>query len=143
MKSIRDFLKERFEDVSVVLQNVPETPTKKQFVIQFQNNASERETSFTVRTQREFRVIYFDEQAPNVFERMDKLNRLFLYGRLIIPITDSLRYIRVATFSFGEIFKTEQDENIEACIGVLTTEIREARDYKQYEKIMEVYSRFN
>lgn len=140
MESIKEFITEEFDDVNVILQNVPKQPQPNTFVLQFQNDNRERETSYHLRLNREYRVIYFDDRADKILERMNYVSKLFLYGRLVIPIKDSLRYIRVENFGYSEIFKTESDE-VEACIGTLQTELREAKDLKTYEKIMEVYVR--
>lgn len=141
MTSIKDFIAEKYPDVSIVLQNVPEQPVPSTLVIRFQNDNREVETGFGVVAKREYQLIYFGERAPDVLTVMDGLSRKFLYGRTVIPIKDSLRYIRVAGFSFGQIFKTEQ-ANIDASIGVLQTEVREARDQETYDKIMKVYARY-
>ena len=148
MVSIADFIGELYEENTVLLQNVPENPQSGTFLIQFQNDNRERISALAISGNREYRVIYFGDQAPDVLKKMDGLSRLFLYGRRVIPIKDeeneegSLRYIRVMDFSFGEIFKTVQNEDVEACIGVLQTQTKEARDVETYEKIMEVYTRF-
>ncbi len=141
MASVKDFIAEKYPDVNTILQNVPEQPTSNTLVIRFQRDNREIETSFGVVAEREYQIIYFGERAPDVLTVMDGLSRKFLYGRTVIPIKNSLRYIRVAGFNFGQIFKTEQD-NIEACIGVLQTEVREARDQQTYDKIMKVYARY-
>ncbi len=141
MTSIKGFITEKYPDVSVVLQNVPEQPVPSTLVIRFQNDNREVETGFGVVAEREYQLIYFGERAPDVLTTMDGLSRKFLYGRTVIPIKNSMRYIRVAGFNFGQIFKTEQD-NIEACIGVLQTEVREARDQETYDKIMKIYARY-
>ena len=141
MASVKDFIAEKYPDVNTILQNVPEQPTSNTLVIRFQRDNREIETSFGVVAEREYQIIYFGERAPDVLTVMDGLSRKFLYGRTVIPIKNSLRYIRVAGFNFGQIFKTEQD-NIEACIGVLQTEVREARDQQTYDKIMRVYARY-
>ncbi len=141
MASVKDFIAEKYPDVNTILQNVPEQPTSNTLVIRFQRDNREIETSFGVVAEREYQIIYFGERAPDVLTVMDGLSRKFLYGRTVIPIKNSLRYIRVAGFNFGQIFKTEQD-NIEACIGVLQTEVREARDQQTSDKIMKVYARY-
>ena len=141
MASVKDFIAEKYPDVNTILQNVPEQPTSNTLVIRFQRDNREIETSFGVVAEREYQIIYFGERAPDVLTVMDGLSRKFLYGRTVIPIKNSLRYIRVAGFNFGQIFKTEQD-TIEACIGVLQTEVREARDQQTYDKIMKVYARY-
>jgi hypothetical protein len=139
--SIKDFISEKFPDVGIVLQNVPEQPVPSTLVIRFQRDNREIETGFGVVANREYQLIYFGERAPDVLTKMDGLSRKFLYGRTVIPIKNSPRYIRVVGFNFGQIFKTEQN-NIEACIGVLQTEVREARDQQTYDKIMNVYARY-
>ena len=141
MASIKDFIADKFPDVNIILQNVPEQPIPSTLVIRFQRDNREVETGFGIIANREYQLIYFGERAPDVLTKMDGLSRKFLYGRTVIPIKDSLRYIRVVGFNFGQIFKTEQN-NIEACIGVLQTEVREARDQQTYDKIMNVYARY-
>lgn len=157
MASIKDFIADKFPDVDIILQNVPEQPVPSTLVIRFQRDNREVETGFGVVANREYQLIYFGERAPDVLTKMDGLSRKFLYGRTVIPIYNTvltgysfdtariidrtLRYIRVDGFGFDQIFKTGQD-NIEGCIGVLQVEVREARDLQTYDKIMNVYARY-
>lgn len=142
MVSIGDFIKEKFPGVHIYFQNIPKNPTPNTFVVRFQNDSRSLETGFGIIAQREYQLICFEERAPDILTKMDGLSRKLLYKRTVIPIKDSLRYIRIAGFGFGQIFTTEQN-NIEACIGVLQTEVREARDQETFNKVMNVYARYN
>jgi hypothetical protein len=137
--SVADFIRATYPTSTVLQQNVPLTPNPNTFVVRFQNDEREVSSGGAIKANREYQIIYIDAKAPDILTKMDAISRKCLYGRLVIPIKGSLRYIRVNGFSFGQILDTEND--LEACIGVLQTEIREARDMEAYQKIMNVNAR--
>lgn len=141
MASIKNFISEKYPNTRIILQNVPAQPAPDTLVIRFQGDSRDAETPFHMLSEREYQIIYFNERAPDVLAKMDGLSRGFLYGRTVIPIRNSLRYIRIARFGFGQIFKTEHAD-LEACIGVLQTEVRETRDRETFDKIMKVYAKY-
>lgn len=138
MESIEQYVAPLFPAASVFLQYVPPQPTANSLSIRFQGNDTETETSYHMARHREFQIIYFGTSNINVLMKMDALDRK-LNNDLVIPIKDSLRYLRIESFSLSQPFKTEN--GIDAIIGVLAVTVREARDQQQYEKIMNVYTR--
>lgn len=138
--SIEDFVKSAFPSAATYKQDVPRKPAPNTFVIRFLSDSRELETTKTYRIDREYQVIYIGTDAPDVLTQMDSLSKA-LYQTKLIPLNDdSLRYIRVESFSISQPFR-EETADLYACIGVLSTEIREARDQATYDKIMHVYSR--
>jgi hypothetical protein len=89
--------------------------------------------------ERDYQVVYFGSDSADVLTKMDDFSRKVMNGQIVIPITGSLRYIRVEGFNFSQPFKTEG--GVDACLGVLQTQVREARDQATFDKIMHVYGR--
>jgi hypothetical protein len=137
--SVENFVKSVNPTALTFKQTPPKEPVPNTFVIRFQSESRESETALHWRTEREYQIIYFGADAADVLTKMDALSKA-LYQTLLIPIDGSLRYIRVESFSLSQPFLT--DNKLFACIGVLSTTIREARDQATYEKIMHVNTRF-
>ncbi|MGF9711625.1 hypothetical protein [Paenibacillus naphthalenovorans] len=137
--SVENFVKAKFPTAVTEKQTPPKKPVANTFVIRFQNDSRESETRFHYRTDREYQIVYFGADASDVLTKMDALSKA-LYQIQLIPINGSLRYIRIESFSFSQPFET--DNKLFACIGVLSTQVREARDQQVYEKIMHVYTRY-
>lgn len=136
--SIEDFVKAQFPTAHTEKQTVPLKPAPNTFVIRYLGESREVETAAHYRIDREYDVVYLGATAADVLTQMDALGRA-LYQTKLIPIKDSLRYIRVESFSTSQPFETEND--LFACIAVLQTEIREARDQAEYDLIQHVYAR--
>jgi hypothetical protein len=136
LNSIYDFLKTAYPTATIERQDVPELPVANSFVVRLQYNDTQTETRYSYRNDREFQLIYFGKSSVDVLTKVDELSRLFNNGKFVIPIRDSLRYIRVKGFSFTTPFKSASGVN--AVIAVIQTETREARDFEAYEKIMSV-----
>jgi hypothetical protein len=139
IESVEAFVKSVHAASTTYKQTVPRTQTANMFVIRFQGDSRELETAAHYRIDREYQIVYFGADETDVLAKMDALSKA-LYQRKLIGIKDSLRYIRVESFSFSQPFKTENA--LYACIGVLSTEVREARDQATYTKIMQVNARF-
>lgn len=138
IESIEQYVAPLFPAATVYLQHVPSQPTANSLSIRFQGVGTETETAYHMARHREFQIIYFGTSNINVLMKMDALDRK-LNNDLVIPIKDSLRYLRIESFSLSQPFKTEN--GVDAMIGVLAVTVREARDQAQYEKIMNVYTR--
>jgi len=121
-------------------KDVPEKPTKDNVVVRFLTTDTESETGHHYRVDRAYQIVAYGADAPSVLDKMSAVSRKVNDGKMAIPITDSLRFIRVNGFNFGAPFKTES--GVYACIGVLHTEVREARTQEQVEKIWHVYQRY-
>lgn len=128
-----------FSSATIYLQYVPAQPTANSLSIRLQSASTETETAYHMARQREYQFVYFGTSNVDVITKMDALDRK-LNNDLLIPIKDSLRYMRVESFSLSQPFKTEN--GVDAIIGVLSVTVREARDQQQYEKIMNVYARY-
>lgn len=141
LNSIYDMLKGAYPTAGIERQDVPEVPVANTFVVRLQNNDTQTETRATYRNDREYQLIFFGSSSVDVLTKVDELSRLFNNGKFAIPIRESLRYIRVKAFSFTTPFKSASGVN--AVIGVVQTETREARDFESYEKIMSVNTTVN
>lgn len=129
----------------VYLQRVPDQPKSNELSVLFQNASTQQETALTYVDVREWQIIYFGEPEsthpadPNALMAMERIKKhTFGAVRQAIPIDDgSLRYMRIQNngFTFGAPVKTEDGRW--ASLGVLRTEVRRARDYEVYQKIMD------
>jgi hypothetical protein len=138
IESIEQYVTSLFPAATIYLQYVPAQPTVNSLSIRFQGASTETETAYHMARHREYQLVYFGTSNVDVLTKMDVLDRK-LNNDLLIPIKDSLRYMRIESFSLSQPFVTES--GINAMIGVLAVTVREARDQQQYEKIMNVYAR--
>ncbi|WP_180229999.1 hypothetical protein [Bacillus sp. AFS073361] len=115
---------------------MPSSPKANTFVVRIQYTDSKTETRASFLNDREFQLIYFGTSSVDVLTKADELNRLFQNDRFVVPIRDSLRYIRVKGFSYGAAFKSAS--GVDSLIAIMQTETREARDFETYEKITSV-----
>ena len=119
---------------------VPTEPSASTVVVRMLTTDTESETGYHYRVDRSYQIVIYGADSPTVLERMDAVSRLLNDRTTLIPITGSLRYIRTDGFGYSAAFRTES--GLWACVGVLQTEVREARTQEQYEKIMHVYPRY-
>lgn len=138
--SVENFVKAKFPTAHTEKQTPPKQPTANTFVIRYLDGRLTSETAYHFRTDREYQIVYYGADAADVLTKMDALSTA-LYQVKLIPINGSLRYIRVETFAFSQPFQTDNDK-LFACIGVLSTQVREARDQIAYEKIQNVFARY-
>jgi hypothetical protein len=136
VNSVGAFVKALFPTVDVVKQTVPTAPKANTFVVRVLHDQRSTETLSSMLVERDYQIVYFGSDTIDVLTKMDDLSRKVMNGTIMIPITGSLRYIRVEGFNFSQPFKTEG--NVDACLGVLQTQVREARDQATFEKIMKV-----
>lgn len=137
--SVENFVKAKFPTALTEKQTPPKQPPPGLFVIRLQNDRRESETRLHFRTDRDYQIVYYAKTAPDVLAKMDALSTA-LYQTQLIPISGSLRYIRVESFTFSQPFLTQND--LYAGIGVLSTQVRQARDQQAYDKIQHVYARY-
>jgi hypothetical protein len=140
IESIEQYVAPLFPAATIYLQHVPAQPTANSLSIRFQSAGTETETAYHMARHREYQIVYFGASNIDVLTKMDVLDRK-LNNDLLIPIKDSSRYMRIESFSLSQPFVTES--GINAMIGVLAVTVREARDQEQYEKIMNVYARYD
>lgn len=138
LQSVVDFVKTMYPTAKIIKQNVPSTPAANTFVIRLLTSDTESETLYHMRRNRDYQVVYYGSNVEDVITKLDAVERKTM-NNLVIPITGSLRYIRVEGFSSSMPFKTES--GVDVALGVLQTTVREARDQKTYDKIMHVYAR--
>ncbi|MFE4202140.1 hypothetical protein [Aneurinibacillus aneurinilyticus] len=138
LQSVVDFVKTMYPKAKIIKQNVPSTPSANTFIVRLLTSDTESETLYHMRRNRDYQIVYYGTTVEDVLTKIDVLERKAM-NNLLIPITGSLRYIRVEGFSSSMPFKTES--GVDVAIGVLQTTIREARDQKTYDKIMHVYAR--
>ncbi|MEW9697945.1 hypothetical protein [Paenibacillus sp. SI8] len=138
IQSVELFVKSVHPTAIIEKQTAPLKPTANTFVIRFLSDSTESETRFHTRTDREYQFLCYGQSAQEVLAKMDMLRKA-LYQTLLIPIKDSLRYIRVESFSLSQPLKT--DNELFAMVGVLSTQIREARTQEQYDKMTQIHLR--
>jgi len=140
LASVASFVKTVLPAATQIKYEVPTQPTKDNVVVRALTSDFASETGYHYRVERTFQIVAYGADSPSTLDKMDAIARKVNDGKTMIPMKDSLRYIRCGSFSFGAPFKTES--GVYACIGVLHTEVREARTQEQYEKIMHVYPRY-
>ena len=116
-------------------QTPPLKPEPKTFVVRVIDDGRTTETRYHTRVDRTYQIVYYSDKVADVLTKMDALSFAFM-DALIVPVSGSTRNIRVGTFSYSEPFETEND--LFASIGVLTTEVREARTRPQWPLIGKV-----
>lgn len=139
LESVDSFVMSVHPDSQTYLQNLPESYGPNTFLIRFLGDSRETETLAHYRKDIEYDVVYIGSDAPDVLTKMDQLSGE-LYQRQLIPIKDSLRYLRIESFSISTPFLTDND--LVAAIGILSVSERKARDQATYDKIMNVHTRF-
>lgn len=138
-ESVGDFIKVALPSIALKYE-VPDKPAKNNIVVRLLSSDSESETRYHYRIDRDYQIVVYGVDAQDVLAKMDVIERKANDGTTLIPMKDSKRYIRIGSFSFSTAFKTEG--GLYARLGVLSTEVREARTQEQYDKIMHVYGRF-
>lgn len=139
LDSVVEYIREYSPDSIILKQNVPLKPKKDTFVIRFQNASVVEETAISYVDTREWAIVYIGgDQSNDVSDVLTKMNGIKrkVYGdiRRVIPIKNNLRYMRAKGFTFGQTVRMENGNH--AAVGILTTEVRKARDLETYEKIM-------
>lgn len=125
---------------SEIKKEVPANPTSDTVVVRMLKSETNSETRYHYRTDYTYQIVVYGSDSPSVLGKMDAISRKINDGKTVIPIEGTMRFIRAKSFSFSAAFKTES--KLAACIGVMPTEIREARTQEEYQKMMHVYHRF-
>ncbi|WP_188068977.1 hypothetical protein [Brevibacillus brevis] len=139
LESVGAFVKAVVSDAALKYE-VPSQATKDTLVVRIQTNDYESETRYHYRIDRTYQIITYGADSPLVTTKMDAIARKVNDKTTMIPIAGTLRYIRTDGFNFTQALRTES--GLWACVGVLQTEVREARTQEQYDKIMHVYPRY-
>lgn len=140
LESVGAFVKSVLPSATLKYE-VPTQPTKDTVVVRMLTTDTESETRYHYRVDRAYQVVIYGVDSPTVLERMEAVLRKVNDRTTLIPLAGTLRYIRTDGFSYGAAFRTES--GLFACVGVLQTEVREARTQEQYDKIMHVYPRYD
>lgn len=140
LTSVGSFVKSVLPPTTQLKYEVPTKPTKDSAVVRVLTVDTESETRYHYRIDRAYQVVVYGEDSPTVLDRMESVSRKVNDRTTLIPIAGTLQYIRTGGFGYGAAFRTES--GLWACVGVLQTEVREARTQEQYEKIMHVYPRY-
>mgnify|MGYP001164609927 FL=1 len=152
LESVANFVSKIFDDEPIMYyQHVPKQPEEGSISVIFQNATVEQETALTYVDIREWQIIVFGKKDteiaadPGVLRAMESIKKATIgAARQVIPLNDgSLRYMRIVNngFSYGMPVKTEDGRW--ASVGILQTEVRRARDFETYKKIMEAGVRIN
>lgn len=139
LASVASFVKTALPSSTQMKYEVPTQPTKDNVVVRMLTTDTESETRFHYRVDRTYQVVVYGADSPSVLDKMDAIMRKVNDGKTMIPINGSLRYIRVNAFNYSATFRTES--GLVACVGVMPTEVREARTQEQYDKIIHIYTR--
>ena len=138
--SVASFVQAFFPEVEVKYF-IPKEPKENTLVIRAPATDLATETRYSIRTERDYQLVYYTSDIGSALERMDVLSRKVMDGRAVIPINDgSMRYIRVGSFSYG--YPVETEGGLFAIIGVMPTETRQARTQETYEQIQKIATRF-
>lgn len=145
LESVAGFIGSIFDNPVIYFQRIPEQPSAGDFSVIFQNSTTEQETALSYVDVREWQIIAFGEKDvdapadPNVMAKMEAIKRATVGAvRQVIPLSDeSLRYMRIVNNGFSYSAPVKTEDGRWACVGVLQTEVRRARDYETYEKIMQ------
>lgn len=140
LDSVASFLTSLYPSATIKFA-IPKEPKADTFVVRAGVTDISTETRFHMRIERDYQIVYYGVDVGATLERMDHLSRQAMDGRLVIPMLDgSMRYIRVDSFSFSH--PTEAEGGLFAAIGVMPTELRQARTQEVFEKIQQISARF-
>lgn len=141
LDSVASFITQAFPS-SAIKYDIPNEPKANTFVIRTQSTDVQTESRMHVRIERTYQLIFYSDDVQTAFETMDRLSFLTMDGNALIPLNDdSLRYIRVESFSFGNPLETES--GLHVVIGVMPTQVRTARTQEIFAKIAEIGTRYN
>ncbi|MDH5159822.1 hypothetical protein [Heyndrickxia oleronia] len=135
--SIFTYVEDLFPGAKIRYQEVPPVLEPNMVTLRYASGDMTTETTFHYRLDRDYQFIYFDNTELKCLDKGDALARK-LNNALVIPIKGSKRYLRVGSFSLSQPFKTES--GVYAIIGMLSAELREARDQEHWDKIEHVYA---
>lgn len=142
LDSVASDLLIEFPDAAIKYE-IPKEPQMNTFIIRAQTNDFSTESRFTFRIERDYQIIFYSADPQIALEKMDQLARRCMKGETLIPLIDnSLRYIRINSFGYSLPQRTESGE-LFAVIGMMPSELRQARDQAAFAKIMSVSARIN
>jgi hypothetical protein len=136
LESVVSFIQYCDPTATIERQNVPLTPQSGTYVIRYQSDNRKLETASHSVITREWQIVYFSNNIQDCLNVVDNLASYSFNKRLLIPIQDTLKYMRIQHLTFGQPFWNESSMNV--LVGVLTTQTREAIDQGELAKIQSV-----
>lgn len=133
IQSLADFVEMELIGVRFHLQHMPENYDNHELAIELVSSRPTTETAFHYRLNRTYQLVYFGTNKLDCMSKMQVLERKF-NDKQLIPLGQTGRYLRIASFSLSQAFKTDTT-GVFAVIGMLEAELREARTQEKYEKI--------
>lgn len=133
IQSIADFVETELPDVGFHLQYVPEKYKQHELTIELVMSRPTTETAYHYRVNQTYQIVYFGSSKLDCLSKLQTLEKKFI-DKQLIPLGETGRYLRIASFSLSQAFKTETT-GVYAVIGMLEAEFREARTQNEYEKI--------
>jgi hypothetical protein len=134
LEGIIQFLAILYPDRTIERQNIPLEPTLGTFVVRFLSDGKELETSARVVNTRAWDIVYFAYSTEDALRVMDDFTAKVADNRLLIPIANSLSFLRSDGVSFSKPFTNENNQDV--IIGVLYTRTRTAVSQAHYEKVL-------
>ena len=136
IQSRRDFVAPELTGVTFQLQNMSETYKANVMSIEFGASSPTSETAYHYRLNRTYQLVYFGTSKLDCVTKMQAIERK-INDKQDIEIGSTGRYLRVASFSLSNAFKTETT-GVYAVIGMLEAKVREPRTQENYEPINNV-----
>lgn len=144
LEAVASFIGDLYTDGMVYYQRVPKEPNTGDIAVRFENATTQQETAISYVDIREWQIIVFGEKEvdkpadPVLLSKMDGITRATVGAiRQVIPLdVDTLRYMRIAVNGFSYSAPVKTEDGRWACVGILRTEVRRARDLPTYQKIM-------
>jgi len=134
LEGIIQFLQLLYPDRNIERQNIPLEPTLGTFVVRFLSDGKEVETAARTVTSRGWDIVYFAHDTQDALRVMDEFTAKVADARLMIPLPNSLSFLRSEGISFSKPFTNENDQDV--IIGVLYTKTRTAISQAHYEKVL-------
>jgi hypothetical protein len=142
LESLADFVQALFPDVRIERQKGPDDIADNSFIVRFlAENQNANENATYVVHERTWQLQYFGTDIQDVLTKTSRLSKHSANLRLLIPIKDSLRYMRIVSFGASEPFITSNE--IDGIMIQISTETREAKDQETFAKIAGVSTVIN
>ena len=115
------------------MQHLPAVYTAGELSIRYIGDATESETGYHYRLDRDFQFVLFGTSERDCVSRASALQRR-LNGAIKLKITDAEEsgYMTLGSFSCSPPFKAE-DSEVYGVIGIMQAQVREARDFSALE----------
>jgi hypothetical protein len=135
LDGISEFIKAMYPSSDIKKQTVPLNPALGTFVVRFNRDNKELETAARYVSRKIWEITYFAYDVRDALQVMDFITHTCSDQRLMIPIPNSLSYIRVKSVGFTQPILNENDEHI--IMGEFHTETRTALSQEMYDTIQQ------